>query len=66
MILKPYFGEVAEWSIALDLKSSVRKYRGFESHPLRFDNSIKAVNLKIPQMFPKRLKLFVFTVVCLQ
>ena len=35
MILKPYFGEVAEWSIALDLKSSVRKYRGFESHPLR-------------------------------
>ena len=28
-------GEVAEWSIALDLKSSVRKYRGFESHPLR-------------------------------
>ncbi|VEP14874.1 hypothetical protein H1P_2940005 [Hyella patelloides LEGE 07179] len=23
MILKPYSGEVAEWSIALDLKSSV-------------------------------------------
>ena len=29
------FGEVAEWSNAPDLKSGVRKDRGFESHPLR-------------------------------
>lgn len=29
-------GEVAEWSIALDLKSSeAMSLRGFESHPLR-------------------------------